>query len=106
MGTELFQQTMDFNHGDAGMSALMRKVWGGTPWMVDAFTDGTGGARDRDMREWCIAKFGPEAWPLHDRPGQWQRGGVTINGWTWFGFATKAQMDQFLARWPAPARSH
>jgi hypothetical protein len=97
---------MDFNHDDPDRAALMRQVWEGTPWMVDAFTDGTGSGRDREMRDWCREQFGPEAWPIHGRPGQWQRGSATINGWTWFGFATKAQMDQFIARWPQPARPH
>jgi len=80
---------------------LMRKVWDGTPWMCDAYTGPTAGDRDDEIYKWCRDKFGPEAWPIHGHPGRWHRGGATVFGWTWMGFATEQMMQQFLDRWPA-----
>jgi hypothetical protein len=34
--------------------------------------------------------------------GRWRRGSVTIYGWTWFGFASEADMQLFQATWPTP----
>lgn len=76
---------------------LMRKVWDGTPWMVGACTKG----RWRAIMEWCTKEFGPEAWPIHGRAGQWHIGGATVHGYTWIGFATEDMMNRFVERWGA-----
>ncbi|WP_278366920.1 hypothetical protein [Marinobacter salarius] len=83
---------------------LMHKVWDGTPWMIDAYTGGMarGDERYREIMEWCRDQFGPEAWPIHGKPGDWHCGGATVMGWTWLGFATKEMMDKFAAAWPVP----
>jgi hypothetical protein len=101
--TPLFERSMAFDQGNAETYALMRKVWTPTPWMVDAYT---GGGRDRErereMLVWCYDTIGEMASPIHDKPGRWQRGSATVCGWTWFGFTTEADMQAFVARWPAP----
>src|SRR4029077_17163690 len=102
MATDLFERTISFNYGDEEGCVLMRRVWSVTPWMVDAFTGPSCDDRDLAMRQWCWRTFGHEAAPIHDRPGQWQRGSATVYGWTWYGFATRAQLEQFQARWPVP----
>lgn len=101
-GSDLYRRVLAFDYGDDERADLMREVWSQTPWMVDAYSGPTADGRDFDMRAWCRARFGAEALPLHGRPGQWQRGGATIHGWTWFGFATEAQMREFVEAWPDP----
>ena len=101
--TPLFERTMAFDYGRAETSALMRKVWEPTPWMVDAYTgDVVDREREREMLSWCYDEIGPQASPIHDRAGRWQRGNATVFGWTSFGFAAEADMLRFIARWPAP----
>jgi hypothetical protein len=80
----------------------MRKVWTPTPWMVEAYTGRCDDVREHNMIHWCHDTFGPESSPIHGRSGDWMRGSVTINGWTWFGFATEALMRQFVGAWPQP----
>jgi len=101
--TPLFERTMAFEHANAETTALMRKVWEPTPWMVSAYT-GRGRDREREceMLMWCYDNIGPQASPIHDKPGRWQRGNATVDGWTWFGFTSEADMQAFVARWPAP----
>jgi hypothetical protein len=97
-GAALFHRMIAFNHGDEERDRLMRKVWSGTPWMVDAWTDDEW--RLREMRLWCRGKFGDEADPFRDHSGSWRSGNATVCGWTWFGFATEAQMQEFGVAWP------
>lgn len=78
---------------------MLAKVWSGTPWVIDVFTDSINSERYMEIRQWCRETFGAEAWPLHKKPGKWQRGGVTINGWTWIGFESEALMRSFMERW-------
>jgi hypothetical protein len=88
-------------------NALFRRVsakhdaidthWSRHPWMVDAYTGDE--TRDDLMRKWLLAQIGHQAHPVHRVRGEWQRGLVTINGWTWIGFATREQMYRFLAKW-------
>jgi hypothetical protein len=91
-----------FDYGDAERAELMRRVWEGTPWMVDVLEGDFYHERGRDMLEWCDETFGPAAWPIHGRPGTWHRGSATVYGHTWYGFATEAQMRQFCERWGVP----
>ena len=101
-GTDLYERTITYDYGDNDRQELMRKVWSGTPWMVDAYTGSIETDRDREMRQWCRDQFGNECLPIHGRPGRWQRGGATIYGWTWFGFDTEDAMNEFIKAWPAP----
>jgi hypothetical protein len=101
-GTELYRRTIAYDLGDPERNELMAQVWSGTPWMVDAYTGSHDDPRQYEIIAWCREMFGPEAWPIHGKPGQWHRGGATIDGWNWIGFATESQMQQFLERWPAP----
>lgn len=102
MASELYHRMLEYDYGDDDRRDLMEKVWSGTPWMVDTFTDGINSHREREITEWCRAEFGDEAWPIHGRPGTWHRGGATIHGWTWFGFDTEEKMHRFCERWPDP----
>ena len=101
-GTDLYRRALAFNDDDAERKALMAQVWRDTPWMVDAYTGSHDDNRRLDLMQWCREQFGPEAWPIHGRPGQWHSGGATVHGWTWMGFATEEQMRRFVDRWPAP----
>lgn len=82
---------------------LMHTVWDGTPWMVDHYVGGfyTDGRREEIMH-WCTEEFGPEAWPIHGKAGNWHSGGAIIFGWQWMGFATEEMMQRFVERWPPP----
>lgn len=104
MGTDLYHRTMDFDYGDGERSEIMHKVWDGFPWMVNAYTGGYSNNRDREheILTWCYEHIGEQASPIHDKPGRWHRGGATVNGWTFVGFAHKEDMEKFEARWPAP----
>lgn len=102
MGNDLYNQVVAYDHGDAERNALTRKVWSGTPYMIDTYTGSTGERRDLEMRWWCRDRWGREAAPLHGIAGEWLRGGATIHGWTWYGFRTQAQLNEFMAAWPDP----
>lgn len=102
MATDLYKKMLDYDYGDDNRRNFMEKIWSGTPWMVDAYTGGYDDDRMRYMVDWCRERFGDEAWPIHGKPGSWQRGRVAFFGWTWFGFATPTQMSEFMAAWPNP----
>lgn len=94
MGSPLYQRQIV-----PCQNELIRRVWDPTPWMVDAYTGSCSEERYQELAEWCREQFGPEASPIHGLSGTWQRGGATVFGWTWIGFATEAQLQQFLTRW-------
>lgn len=103
MATPLFDRVMAFDHGDVELNDLVRKVWEPTPWMINVFTGRDADEpREREMLIWCFRELGEESSPIHSRHGTWHRGNATVLGWTWYGFATEAAMQRFLARWPTP----
>lgn len=102
-GTNLFKRTMAWAEREGDRGKIMRKVWEGTPWMVNAYTGKIENhGRYRDMVDWCYENFGNEASPIHDTPGSWHRGGATVHGWTWFGFDSEERMNLFCKAWPTP----
>lgn len=103
-GSPLYARTMTRAANDPDGGALMRQVWEGTPWIVDAYTGIHDDPRERLMLDWCHESFGDEALPFGRSPraGRWRRGNATVFGWTWFGFAAEADALSFMARWPAP----
>lgn len=105
MSTDLYDRTMAFDYGDGERNELMHKVWDGFPWMVNAYTGGYSQERDRehDILTWCRGHIGEQASPIHGKPGKWYRGSATVHGWTFMGFATKPDMERFMAAWPTPA---
>ena len=103
MTTPLYRDYILANNPDP--TDLQRKVWDGTPWIVDVYTGGSANVdRDRSIILWCADHFGEEAWPFTDEPraGRWKRGGATVFGWTWYGFDTEEAMNEFRAAWPDP----
>lgn len=101
MSTVLFQKTMHW--ADENGEELMRKVWEPTPWIVNVYTGpGHPDRRNQDMLEWCDKNLGEASYPIHGREGVWHQGSATVNGWTWFGFATEEMMNRFLEAWPTP----
>ena len=103
MSTPLYRDYILANNPDP--ADLQRKVWDGTPWIVDVYTGGSANVdRDRSIILWCADHFGEEAWPFSDEPraGRWKRGGATVFGWTWYGFDTEEAMNEFRAAWPDP----
>ena len=104
MATDLYHRALKHTEptGTPEFVKLFHRFWDDRPWMVDAFTGSIIERRDIEIRQWCLDHFGEEAWPLHDRPGRWVRGSVTIHGYTWFGFASEDDMNAFLAAWPDP----
>lgn len=99
MGSPLYHRMLEYDYGDPETLALMHKVWDGMPFMVNAFTGPCADNLDREIRDWCHDTFGPEAWPIHGKPGDWHRGNATIYGWTWFGFKTREMLQQFSDAW-------
>lgn len=102
MSTDLHKRMLEFNYGDDERAKLMREVWLGHPWMVDAFSGGYRDDREYQMLDWCYETFGQQASPIHKRPGAWLRGSATVHGWTWFGFTNEADMLKLIVRWPSP----
>ena len=102
MSTELHQRVMTYDYKNEKTTELMRFVWQGFPWMVDAFTGSMMSDRDHEMREWLEKQLGQEASPTHGIEGRWQRGGATIYGWTWIGFVEEADMLAFQEQWQDP----
>jgi hypothetical protein len=104
MATDLYRRTIAFEYGNTETSALTRKVWEPTPWMIDMYTGHHpfGDPRERQILDWCYDELGEESSPIHGHTGRWHRGSATVNGRTWFGFATETDMQRFLAAWPAP----
>ncbi len=102
--TPLFDSIMSHHVGDTKMLALSHKVWDPTPWVIDVFTGSyntdEGMGRRHDMSDFCVAHFGKESWPIHDKPADWHWGGATVDGWSWIGFKTEAMMQQFLTAFP------
>lgn len=99
-GTRLFLETIAFDSGDAERDALMREVWTVTPFMIECFTGSMTRPRYRDMLQWCRERFGAPASPIHKVAGDWQTGGVTLHGWTWYGFKSANMLQEFLEAWP------
>lgn len=102
-GTQLYRETLAYNSGDPERDALMREVWSPTPFMMDCFTGSMREARYYDMLHWCCERFGRQASPIHEIDGDWQTGGATIHGWTWYGFKTAEMLQEFMDAWPAAA---
>ena len=100
IGTDLYRRTME-RAGKEGRdrAELMREVWSGTPWMVDAYTGSISDHRYDEIMDWCRDQFGPEAWPIHGEEGLWHSGSATVYGYTWMGFASEEIMEQFIQRW-------
>jgi hypothetical protein len=101
MATALYNRVMadaDVHH------EINKRVWKDYPWLVDVYTGSHDDPRSRDVQDWLHENFGREGWALANRPGRWQRGGATVNGWTWHGFTTREDMDVFLARWGVAAQ--
>lgn len=104
MSTDLHKRMLAFDHGDKERDDLMEMVWRDTPWMVDVYSGGYSRNLDRehDILTWCYDRFGEQCFPIHGKTGRWQRGTATVDGWTWFGFSTEAEMLAFVEHWPTP----
>jgi hypothetical protein len=100
-GSDLYRRLSTHDYGDEERRELMLQAWSDTPLMVDAHTGGWTNewGRESEIHSWCVEQFGPPAHPFAGVPGKWQRGGATIHGWTWMGFATEEMMHKFIARW-------
>ena len=99
---ELYGHGMAKSHDQHPQPHTLQEACGGTPFGVNAYTGPLGECRIEDIREWCCDHYGPEAWPRGGQAGEWYSGSTTINGWTWFEFATETMMTDFLEAWPAP----
>lgn len=101
MSTELYRRTMAYDHGDALSNEMMHEIWRDFPWMIDAYMGGSYCDREMAILHWCIEQFGPQILPSGNL-GRWHAGSATVDGWTWMGFTTEADMRKFLERWPPP----
>lgn len=85
---------------DAEGLALHHKVNDPTPWIIDVRLPEPNSREWFDLREWCDQEFGPQSWPIHNRPGAWYIAGATVFGHTDMGFATEELMKRFIAQFP------
>jgi len=103
--TPLYHRIIEHSKASFAGEVLTRKMWDNTPWVADVYFGRYGTERvlmDHKIRIWCTEHFGKEAWPIHDKPGNWCRGGATGDGWGWIGFHTEEMMLQFLLHMPNP----
>lgn len=104
--TDLYRSVIEFEPSNEAATALAHEVWDGTPWMIDVYAGSFNEVRRYDILHWCHDTFGRQADPFgpDPRPGRWRQGNATVDGWTWFGFATEADMQQFIEHWPNPVQ--
>ncbi len=103
MGTDLYQSIIDWNaRQSAELLRLAHEVWDMTPWVVDVFEGANRDMGYMDRMHWCRERWGDQAWWPSGLKGAWQRGGATVDGWTWWGFDSEDKMNEFLAAWPSP----
>ncbi len=98
MSTALYQRIVDFDYGDRERSYLVERVWKDTPFVVNVRTGEINSESEREIMQFCRKRFGPEAWPIHGRPGRWYRGSATVYGETFMGFDTAGTLAVFLGR--------
>lgn len=98
MSTALHKRILAFDYGDQERTDLMIKVWAVTPFVVNVRTGSVNSETEREITEWCREKFGPDAWPIHGKPGKWQRGSATVHGETFMGFDTAETLAVFMGR--------
>ena len=102
--TELYKLIMKKAEQNGSDLELQHMVWDPTPWVIQVQlgdpVDTFEYSDEREIMDYCLAQFGPESWPIHNKPAAWYRGGATVNGVTWLGFATEQMMQQFMADWP------
>jgi len=101
--TPLYRNIIEHGQTSFAADVLTRKVWSNTPWVAHVYF-GRGNEERIDIEHkilaYCTEHFGQEAWPIHDKPGNWYRGGATVDGWGWIGFHTEETMLQFFAHMP------
>lgn len=102
--TQLYQDTIDYWQAkqDQEYVDLHVQVWSGTPYMIDVFTGGTREeylTRTWDIHQWCLENLGADHYAITGKEGVWQRGGATVDGWTWYGFKTEEMMNRFKEVW-------
>jgi hypothetical protein len=98
MSTLLHRRILAFDYGDQERTDLMAKVWAVTPFVVNVRTGNINSEAERNVMEWCRDNLGNEAWPIHGRPGRWQRGSATVHGETFMGFDSAEALALFNAR--------
>lgn len=100
IGTDLYRRCCEKWQPRDVLSLAM---WSETPWMVDVYEGsfGTWQYRGNDMVEYCLDKFGPQAF-LTRESGKWRCSGATVSGWTVYGFANEDMMNRFLEAFPNP----
>lgn len=103
-GTDLYRRIISYEYRTDEQSDLQRKVWSPTPWVVNVFEGRNDDMMYFEIGEWCRENIGPESSPIHEMQGEWRRGGATVDGWTWYGFATEEIMNRFLEAWPQESR--
>lgn len=102
VGTDLYRRIISYEYRTDEQSDLQRTVWSPTPWVVNVFEGRHDDMMYFEIGEWCRKNIGPESSPIHEMQGEWHRGGATVDGWTWYGFATEYIMNRFLSAWPQP----
>ena len=100
MSTPLYEKIVSFEYHDKKTTELVRKVWAGTPWVINVRDFGVNSREWFDFVEWACIELGPESCAWNDYKGDWYRAGATVNGLTNYGFSSKGRMRRFMARYP------
>lgn len=101
IGNELYNKIISYDYGNDELKSLMKKIWQGTPYVVNAYFGDFDEKNDRaeKIRYWCVKNFGERNDFLRGISGNWTEGNVTILGYNWIGFKTKEQLDKFIEVW-------
>lgn len=96
-GTDLYKRIMQYAETDEERGHLLREIWEGMPWMTYVHTP-IGSDQYCEVKDWCNANIGPEREFFFDRPGVWQYGNASVDGWIWIGFANESDLLAFIER--------
>jgi hypothetical protein len=102
--TELYTNALNYYKGKMSQedADLHIKVWQPTPYMIDVFTGETREEyliMSKKIHDWCLDNLGKSHYSICNKIGVWQRGGATVDGWTWYGFKTEEMMNKFKEVW-------
>lgn len=105
MATQLYHKIVSYEYHDKALTELMRKVWAGTPWVINVRDFDANSREWFDFIEWANVEIGPESCAWNNYQGCWAKASVIVNGLTDYGFSTEQKMRQFMARYPDRVRA-
>ena len=73
-GDELYGHGIAKRQDQHPQPNTLQEACGAASFGVDAYTGRAPECRIEDMRKWCHDHYGPEAWPVLGKTGEWHSG--------------------------------